>query len=69
MALGEYVSVSSQRDSQQLIEKERAERLQLQSRAAELTAISPSKGLTAETAHQVALELTSDPGCPAVRRN
>ena len=60
MALGEYVSVSSQRDSQQaLIEKERRElAADPEGELHELTTIYQSKGLTAETAHQVALELT-----------
>lgn len=60
MALGEYVSVSSQRDSQQaLIEKERRELAeQPEEELAELTAIYQSRGLTEATAHQVALELT-----------
>ena len=53
MALGEYVSVSSQKDSQQaLIEKERRELLE------ELAAIYQAKGLSAKTARTVALELT-----------
>ena len=61
MALGEYVSVSSQRDSQQaLIEKERRELAADPERELdELTAIYQSRGLTAETAHQVAVELTT----------
>ena len=61
MALGEYVSVSSQRDSQQaLIEKERRELAADPERELdELTAIYQSRGLTAETAHQVAVELTA----------
>ncbi|MGO4188386.1 VIT1/CCC1 transporter family protein [Pseudarthrobacter sp. TAF60_1] len=61
MALGEYVSVSSQKDSQQaLIEKERRELLeQPEEELAELTAIYQSKGLSAETAGAVARELTA----------
>ncbi|RFA12974.1 hypothetical protein B7R21_08995 [Subtercola boreus] len=60
MALGEYVSVSSQRDSQRaLIEKER---LELQTDPAgeliELAGLYQARGLTAETALQVATELT-----------
>jgi VIT1/CCC1 family predicted Fe2+/Mn2+ transporter len=43
MALGEYVSVSSQRDTE----------------LAELTAIYQAKGLTPATAHTVAQELTA----------
>ncbi len=60
MALGEYVSVSSQSDSQKsLIEKERQELLeQPEEELAELTAIYQDKGLSAETAHLVAVELT-----------
>ncbi|MBT2514287.1 VIT family protein [Arthrobacter sp. ISL-30] len=60
MALGEYVSVSSQSDSQKaMIEKERRELAeQPKEELAELTAIFQEKGLTAETAHKVALELT-----------
>ncbi|UFS59126.1 VIT1/CCC1 transporter family protein [Subtercola endophyticus] len=60
MALGEYVSVSSQRDSQQaLIEKERAE---LHDDPAgeldELTDLYRAQGLSDKTARQVAVELT-----------
>lgn len=60
MALGEYVSVSSQRDSQRaLIEKERAELADdPEAELEELTAIYQSRGLTSETARQVATELT-----------
>lgn len=60
MALGEYVSVSSQSDSQKaLIEKERRELdEQPQEELAELTAIYKDKGLTLETARKVAEELT-----------
>jgi VIT1/CCC1 family predicted Fe2+/Mn2+ transporter len=60
MALGEYVSVSSQSDSQKaMIEKERRELAeQPKEELAELTAIYQEKGLTADTAHKVALELT-----------
>src|SRR5215217_7919862 len=61
MALGEYVSVSSQSDSQRaLIAKEKrelAEEPELE--LAELTAIYQAKGLSAETAGQVAAELTA----------
>ena len=61
MALGEYVSVSSQSDSQlALIEKERRELEETpEEELAELTAIYASKGLSPETAQQVALELTA----------
>jgi len=61
MALGEYVSVSSQKDSQQaLIEKERRELAeQPEEELAELAAIYQGKGLSQETAHRVATELTA----------
>ncbi|HEY8700268.1 MAG TPA: VIT family protein [Arthrobacter sp.] len=61
MALGEYVSVSSQKDSQEaLIEKERRELLeQPEEELAELAAIYQAKGLSAGTAHTVARELTA----------
>ncbi|MBT2520617.1 VIT family protein [Arthrobacter sp. ISL-28] len=60
MALGEYVSVSSQSDSQKaLIEKERGElSAQPEEELLELTAIYRSKGLSEETAQNVARELT-----------
>jgi vacuolar iron transporter family protein len=60
MALGEYVSVSSQRDSQRaLIEKERQELAeQPEEELAELAGIYQSRGLTPATARQVAIELT-----------
>ena len=60
MALGEYVSVSSQSDSQRaLIEKERRELAEEpEAELAELAAIYQAKGLTPETAAQVARELT-----------
>jgi VIT1/CCC1 family predicted Fe2+/Mn2+ transporter len=61
MALGEYVSVSSQRDSQQaLIEKERRELLEEpEEELEELAAIYQAKGLSAQTARTVAVELTA----------
>jgi len=61
MALGEYVSVSSQRDSQRaLIAKERQELADMPAEElAELAAIYESKGLTPETAKRVADELTA----------
>lgn len=61
MALGEYVSVSSARDSQAaLIEKEMRELDEMpEQELAELAAIYQGKGLTAETAHRVAVELTA----------
>jgi VIT1/CCC1 family predicted Fe2+/Mn2+ transporter len=61
IALGEYVSVSSQKDSQQaLIEKERRELLEEpEEELAELAAIYQAKGLSTETANTVARELTA----------
>ncbi len=61
MALGEYVSVSSQSDSQRaLIAKEKGELAgQPEAELAELAGLFEAKGLTAATAHQVALELTA----------
>lgn len=60
MALGEYVSVSSQRDSQRaLVEKERRELAEdPEAELAELTGLYRAKGLSADTAGQVARELT-----------
>jgi VIT1/CCC1 family predicted Fe2+/Mn2+ transporter len=60
MALGEYVSVSSQRDSEKaLLAKERIElRTTPEAELAELTALYEARGLRPETAHQVAIELT-----------
>ncbi|GAA2860508.1 VIT family protein [Paenarthrobacter ilicis] len=60
MALGEYVSVSSQSDTQRaLIEKERLELAeQPEEELDELTAIYESKGLSPATARAVAEELT-----------
>jgi VIT1/CCC1 family predicted Fe2+/Mn2+ transporter len=60
MALGEYVSVSSQRDSElTLIAKEKRELAEMpEEEFAELVAIYEQKGLSAATAKQVALELT-----------
>jgi VIT1/CCC1 family predicted Fe2+/Mn2+ transporter len=60
MALGEYVSVSSQRDSQHaLIAKERRELHEMpEQELAELTGLYQAKGLSAETAKLVAVELT-----------
>lgn len=60
MALGEYVSVSSQRDSQRaLIAKEKRELAELpDEELAELAAIYEAKGLSATTAQRVAEELT-----------
>lgn len=60
MALGEYVSVSSQRDSEKaLLRKERWELTTFpEEELAELTALYEAKGLRKETARQVAVELT-----------
>ncbi|WP_431807825.1 VIT1/CCC1 transporter family protein [Microbacterium paraoxydans] len=61
MALGEYVSVSSQRDSERaLIAKEKEElRTMPREELAELTALYRDRGLTEETARRVAEELTA----------
>src|SRR5687768_6619103 len=61
MALGEYVSVSSQRDAERaLLEKERGELAEFpDEELAELAAIYEAKGLSARTARQVADELTA----------
>jgi len=61
MGLGEYVSVSSQRDSERaLIEKEKRELIeQPEVELAELQTIYEHKGLSAITAKQVAKELTA----------
>lgn len=61
MALGEYVSVSSQRDSQHaLIEKERRELEEMpEEELDELAGLYEAKGLTASTARRVAEELTA----------
>jgi VIT1/CCC1 family predicted Fe2+/Mn2+ transporter len=60
MALGEYVSVSSQRDSQNaLIEKERQElHDDPETELEELTQLHQARGLSRETAERVARELT-----------
>ncbi|MDR2999539.1 MAG: VIT family protein [Microbacterium sp.] len=60
MALGEYVSVSSQRDSERaLIAKEKHElRTMPDEELDELTELYRQRGLSAETARQVAVELT-----------
>ncbi|GAA3340280.1 hypothetical protein GCM10017714_19350 [Curtobacterium pusillum] len=60
MALGEYVSVSSQSDSQRaLIEKERTElRDDPETELEELTQLWQQRGLQRSTAAQVAAELT-----------
>ncbi|HKC27071.1 MAG TPA: VIT family protein [Jatrophihabitans sp.] len=61
MALGEYVSVSSQRDSQRaMLDQERAELVHDPDvELEELTAIYEDKGLTRRTAELVAAELTA----------
>ena len=60
MALGEYISVSSQVDSQEaLIEKEKDELIQdPEAELDELTAILISRGLSERTARLAAIELT-----------
>lgn len=60
MALGEYVSVSSQSDSQRaLIAKEKAElRDDPEGELAELAGLYEARGLSRQTAQQVAVELT-----------
>jgi vacuolar iron transporter family protein len=62
MALGEYVSVSSQRDSERaLIAKEKTELATMpHEELAELTKLYQDKGLTHQTARQVAEELTAN---------
>ncbi|MBO0980309.1 VIT family protein [Microbacterium sp. SD291] len=61
MALGEYVSVSSQRDSERaLISKEREElRTMPDDELDELTSLYRDRGLSEDTARQVAEELTA----------
>ena len=61
MALGEYVSVSSQRDSEtaQLAQERRELATTPDRELAELAAIYAAKGLSAGTARQVAVELTA----------
>src|ERR1700692_4005092 len=60
MALGEYVSVSTQRDSQRaLLQKERQELDEMpEAELEELAGLYAAKGLSAETARVVARELT-----------
>jgi VIT1/CCC1 family predicted Fe2+/Mn2+ transporter len=62
MAAGEYVSVSTQRDTEKaLLEKERQELIDFPERELEeLAQIYKAKGLTTETAHKVAQELTDN---------
>jgi VIT1/CCC1 family predicted Fe2+/Mn2+ transporter len=61
MALGEFVSVSSQRDTERaLLAKERTELARFPERELdELTAMYTAKGLTVGTARLVAEELTA----------
>ena len=61
MALGEYVSVSSQSDSERaLIAKEKRELAEMpEAELEELAGIYVAKGLRPETARQVAVELTA----------
>ena len=61
MAVGEYVSVSTQRDTEKaLLEKERFELLHdPESELEELASLYEAKGLTTATAHAVAEELTA----------
>jgi VIT1/CCC1 family predicted Fe2+/Mn2+ transporter len=61
MAVGEYISVSSQSDSQRaLIAKEREElRANPDEELAELAGLYEARGLSAQTAKRVALELTA----------
>lgn len=61
MALGEYVSVSSQSDSERaLIEKEKRELREMpEEELDELAGLYEAKGLQPETARQVAIELTA----------
>jgi VIT1/CCC1 family predicted Fe2+/Mn2+ transporter len=60
MAVGEYVSVSAQRDTQRaMMQKEREELAEMpEAELEELTALYAAKGLSARTARQVAEELT-----------
>ena len=61
MALGEYVSVSSQRDSQraQISQEKRELAASPEAELTELAALYEAKGLSAATARTVATELTS----------
>lgn len=61
MAVGEYVSVSTQRDTERaLLEKERLELLNSpEAELEELAMLYKAKGLSDETAHVVARELTA----------
>ena len=61
MGVGEYVSVSTQRDTEHaLLEKERRELAELpEQELRELAGIYQGKGLTPELAHEVAVQLTA----------
>jgi VIT1/CCC1 family predicted Fe2+/Mn2+ transporter len=61
MALGEYVSVSSQRDSEhaQIAQEKRELAATPEAELTELTALYEGKGLSAATARTVAVELTA----------
>src|ERR1700729_4092528 len=61
MALGEYVSVSSQRDSERADIKQEKQELadNPDAELTELTALYEAKGLSAATAHTVAVELSA----------
>src|SRR5579863_6761839 len=61
MALGEYVSVSSQRDSEhaQISQEKRELATTPEAELTELTALYEAKGLSAATARTVAAELTA----------
>jgi vacuolar iron transporter family protein len=61
MAVGEYVSVSTQRDSERALLDTEGEELKLQPDAEleELTALYEARGLSAQTARQAAVELTA----------
>ncbi|MFZ0833343.1 MAG: VIT family protein [Mycobacterium sp.] len=61
MAVGEYVSVSTQRDTEQaMLHKERQElKLQPDAELDELVGLYQTRGLSHETAHKVAEELTA----------
>jgi len=61
MALGEYVSVSSQRDSEraQIKQEKRELATSPEAELTELTALYEARGLSAATAHTVAVELSA----------
>ena len=72
MALGEYVSVSSQRDSEraQIAQEKRELADSPETELTELTALYEAKGLSPATARTVADELSARwrPSCPSRRR-